>query len=132
MFAFTGKRLIALLAVVLSLGAVIGLSACSGSSQPATPPSATSVLQGDGYTYDSAISSEVQTGLGTEPGLSSLAVGEQGSNVQLVMVLTSPSEASAAASGVQSQYAGQGITVASNGDVLTATGSLSSFAALDG
>lgn len=114
------------LAVVVSV--IAGLSACSGSSQSATPPSATSVLSSDGYTYDSSLTSQVQTGLGSEPGLSSLAVGEQGSNIQLVMVVTTASEASAAASGVQSQYAGDGITVAANGDVITATGSLDAFA----
>jgi hypothetical protein len=115
---------------VLGFGAGAGLAAC-GSSGSSSPPNAQSVLQGNGYTYDSSFTSQVQKSLGSDTtGESSLAAGSQGSNIQLVIVFTSPTEAAAGASGEQQQLSsGSGITVTSNGDVVTATGSFSAWEA---
>lgn len=130
MFGFSKKTLFAILAgLAIIVGTIAGLTACSGGSSPSGPPSATSVLQSDGYTYDSALTGTVQSEIGAQGssvGLSSLAVGSQGSNLQLVMVFGTPAEATEGAAGVGNSA--PGITVTTNGDVLTATGSGTSFA----
>lgn len=129
------RKLLAILGILgVVVGVVAGLSACSGSSGSSAPPSATTVLSSNGYTYDSAITSTVQGEVGSPAGFSSLAVGEKGSDVQLVMVFTSPTQASAGAQAEQTQLGdgSEGIQVVSNGDVVTATGTLSAFAAQGG
>ena len=127
MFTFTGKRLIALLAIVLSLGAVIGLSACSGGSSSSTPQNATQILQSDGYTPSSAYTSALQGGLGSTSGeVTSSQVGTNGGNVQAVIVFDNSTDEQAGAAGIQGQFSG--LNSSSNGDVLTVTGPLTAWA----
>jgi hypothetical protein len=118
----------ALAGTAVIAGVFGGLTACSGGSS--APPSAASVMSADGYTADSALTSTVQSELGSQgstDGLSSLAVGSQGSNIQLVMVFDTAAEASGGATAIGSS---PGINVSTNGDVLTATGTLTAFSNL--
>lgn len=128
------KTLFVIIAGLAVIGGVIGgLTACSGSGSSG-PPNATSVLQSDGYTYDSALTNAVQTQIGgaqsnAADGLSSIAVGSQGNNFQVIMVFDNAAEASAGASGVGST---PGITMSTSGDVVTATGTGTAFANFGG
>jgi hypothetical protein len=114
--------------LLLAAGVGAGLVACS--SGPSSPPTATQVLQSDGYTPSAAFTSSLQNGIGNSDGtITSSEAGTNGGNVQAVVVYDNASDASAGVSAVQSVVGGDGITVTSNGDVLTATGSLSAWAA---
>jgi hypothetical protein len=125
-FTFTRKRLFALLAIVAVLGGIIGLSACSGSSGP---QNATQVLQSDGYTPSAAYTSALQGGLGNTDGMvTSSQAGTNGGNVQAVIVFANATDEQAGAAAVSSQFAG--LQIASHGDVLTATGPLTTWASL--
>jgi hypothetical protein len=115
--------------VLLAVGVGAGLAACSSSS---SPPNATTVLQNDGYTPNSALDSALQSGLdqgGSPTGISSSAAGlsSDGSSIELVIVVSSASEASAVTTELNSEYASEGITTTSNGDVVTADGSYAAF-----
>ena len=132
------KRKIVIASGGLVLAGVLAACGSSGgtSGRPLPPAtasasgqSAASVLQSDGYTPDSAMTSSLTSQLGSTPGVSSLAAGESGKGIQLVVVCDSPALASAAATGEKSALGSSAITVAVNGDVVTATGPLSAWAA---
>jgi hypothetical protein len=91
-------------------------------------PSAVSILQSDGYTPDSSLTSSLQSDPGSTPGVSSFAAGKSGKGIQLIIVCTSPTLASAAATGEKSTLGSSGITLSVNGDVVTDTGALSAWA----
>jgi hypothetical protein len=110
---------------VVGFGAGAGLAACS--SGGGGLPNATSVLQANGYTPSASYTSALQSGLSGTTGVTSSEAGTNGDNIQLVIVFDNSADASAGASGVQSQYGSDGITTTSNGDVLTATGTVSDF-----
>jgi hypothetical protein len=109
-----------------SLAVIAAVTACGGGGASG-PPNATSVLQSDGYTLltgTAAEGSAMLASAGIAPSdVSSLAVGTNGSDEQVVFVFFSPAKASAFAQG----GSGGGITVAQNGDVVTATGSEAVF-----
>lgn len=125
------RRITGVVAVAaLAAGLAGGIGACGGGSSG--PPSATSVLQSDGYTPNSSLTGDLQSGLGSDAAsnVSSLQAGTQGSpptSVQLVIVFTDSGSASTATSALNSQFGGDGITTSQNGDVVTATGSTSAF-----
>jgi hypothetical protein len=104
------------------------LTACGGGAA-AGPPNATSVIQSDGYTPlggSAAEGSAMLASMGEAPAdVSSLAIGTNGSDEQVVFVFFSSAKASAFTQG-QTGTSG-GITVAQNGDVVTATGSEAAF-----
>src|ERR1700733_10947937 len=108
-------------------GAILAIvvSACGSSG----PPSATSVLQSDGYTPSSAIESSIASSLGSGSGVSSSAAGTNSAgNIQVVLVYSNSGTAAIGAAGVKS--AAPGIAVTNNGDVVTATGSAATWASL--
>ncbi len=111
--------------VVLGFGAGAGLAACSSGGGQAN---AQQVLASNGYTYDAALTQQVEQGDGAIPAGDSLAAGEMGSNVEIVIVATSPALASTAEAGVNSEVNGApGITVTQSGDVVTASGPLTAW-----
>jgi hypothetical protein len=124
------KRIYAIAASVAIVGgAVGGLSACSGSSSSA--PTASSVLSSDGYTPNSAYTSALQSGLdGSSEVTSSIAGTNNSGDIQGVVVFDNASDEQAGASALQSQYGGDGLTIASSGTVLTVTGPVSTWAGL--
>ena len=125
---FARKRLAALIAIVAILGGIVGLSACSGGSS--TPQNATQILQSDGYTPSSAFTSSLQGGLTGDTSVTSSQAGTNSAgDVQAVVVFDNASDEATGAAGVSSLASGNGITSASNGDVLTLTGPLSAWAA---
>jgi hypothetical protein len=133
MFTFTRKRIDVFLAsgvaALAAVGVVAGLSACSGGSS--SPPNATQVLQSDGYTVSSAYTSALQSGIdGNSEVLSSIAGTNSSGDIQGVVVFDSASDEQAGASALQSQYSDDGLIVASNGTVLTVTGSESTWASI--
>lgn len=101
-----------------------GLAACGSSGSGTTPqatavsplPSAVSILQSDGYTADSSLTSSLQSDLGSTPGVPSFAAGKSGKGIQLVIVGTSPALASAAETGEKSVLGSCGITLSATGD----------------
>ena len=95
-------------------------------------PSAVSILQSDGYTPDSSLTSSLQSDPGSTPGVSSFAAGKSGKGIQVVIVCASPALASAAATGEKSALGSSGITLSVKSDVVTATGALSAWAAKAG
>jgi hypothetical protein len=129
------KRKITATAVGIVL--IGGLAACGSSGSGTTPqatavsplPSAVSILQSDGYTPDSSLTSSLQSALGSTPGAPSFASGKSGKGIQLVIVCTSPALASAAETGEKSVLGSSGITLSATGDVVTATGPLSAWSA---
>jgi hypothetical protein len=129
---FIRKRIIGILAVVLvALGTIAGLSACSGGSSSSTPQNATQILQSDGYTPSSAYTSALQGGLGSTSGeVTSSQVGTNGGNVQAVIVFDNATDEQAGATGIQGQFTG--LNSASSGDVLTVTGPLTAWASAGG
>lgn len=118
--------------VLVALGLGAGLAACTSGGSSA-PPTATQVLQSDGYTPSAAYTTAMQGGIasaGSQAGqVTSSEAGTNGDNIQGVIVFDNSSDASTAAA--QDPSAG-GITVAQNGDVVTITGSVSSWAAVGG
>lgn len=126
------RRILAILGSVAVLGGTIGgLSACSGSSQSATPQNATQIIQSDGYTPSSTFTQSLQSGLDSDSTVTSSQAGTNGAgDVQAVVVFDNAGDEATGASGVQSLVAGSGITSQSNGDVLTLTGPESAWAAL--
>jgi hypothetical protein len=128
MFTFTRNRLIALIAVIFVLGGVIGLAACSGSSGP---QNATQVLQSDGYTPSATYTSALQGGLNSGGGTTEITSSQAGTNssgdIQGVVVFDNSADAQAGATGAGSS---PGISVVTNGDVVTLTGPSAAWAAL--
>lgn len=118
-----------ILAGAVSAAAVIAAVTACGGGGASVPPNATSVLQSDGYTLlggSAAEGSAMLASMGEAPSdVSSLAVGTNGTDEQVVFVFFSPAKASAFTQG-QTGTSG-GITVAQNGDVVTATGSEAAF-----
>jgi hypothetical protein len=129
MFTFTRNRLIALIAILVVLGGVVGITACSGGSS--APQNATQVLQSDGYTPSATYTSALQSGLNSGGGTTEITSSEAGTNsagdIQGVVVFDNGADATAGATGAGSS---PGITVATNGSVVTLTGSESAWAAL--
>jgi hypothetical protein len=126
------------IASVLTAGAIAvglagGIGACS-SSGSSSPPNATTILQNNGYTVSSDYTSALQSGIGSPSasGVSSSEAGTMGDNVQLVIVFDTSAEASAGASAINDQYAVDGINTTSNGDVVTATGTVGAFSEAGG
>jgi hypothetical protein len=115
--------------VIVAVGLGAGLAACS--SGPSTPANATQILQSDGYTPSAAYTTAMQGGIssaGAQAGqITSSEAGTNGDNIQGVLVFDNASDAQTAAA--QDPSAG-GITVAQNGDVVTITGSITSWASL--
>jgi hypothetical protein len=115
--------------VLVALGVGAGLAACS--SGPTTPPNATQVLQSDGYTPSAAYTTAMQGGIASSGSqasqITSSEAGTNGDNIQGVLVFDNSSDASTA---VAQDTSTPGITVAQNGDVVTITGSISSWAAI--
>jgi hypothetical protein len=113
------------LAVALT---VLTVTACGGSGA-SSPPSAASILVSNGYTPDP--NPDLQAAaqmLGANSGVTSSAVGENAnSSEQFVWVFSSSALAVAGVSTLGGS--GGGITVTQNGDVVTATGSESAWAA---
>jgi hypothetical protein len=108
-------------------GAILAIvvSACGSSG----PPNATSVLQSDGYTPSPAIESSMASSLGSGSGVSSSAAGtDSAGNIQVVLVYSDSGMAAIGAAGVRSDASG--IAVTQNGDVVTATGSATTWANL--
>jgi hypothetical protein len=102
------------------------LTACGGGGA-SSPPSAASILVSNGYTPDPTLQAAAQV-LGSNSGVTSSAVGENAnSSEQFVWVFSSSALAAAGVSTLGGS--GGGITVAQNGDVVTATGSESAWAA---
>ena len=128
---FTGKFIVRLLAVAVAAIIVVPVASCSSGSSG--PPNAIDVLKSDGYTFDPTFTHAAQTGVGSQSaaaGMTSLAAGTKGNSVQIVFVFTSQALATAGASGARSQLGSSGVKVVSNGDVVTATGDVSSFSSV--
>lgn len=114
----------ALVAGAIGIGAVATVACSSG---PSAPPTATQILQSNGYTYDASFTQQLEQGISLPAG-TTMAAGESGSNLELAVVTTSPADASAAASSIQSQ-GDSGLTLTTNGDVVTVVGPLTTWAA---
>jgi hypothetical protein len=123
------KRIVGVVgAAAVLAGTIGGLTACS--SGPATPQNAAQVLQSDGYTPSSAYTQALQSGLSGGGGneiTSSIAGTNNSGDIQGVVVFDNSADATAGAQGAGSS---PGITVNTNGDVVTLTGSVSAWAAL--
>lgn len=128
------RRILAILGSVAVLGGTIGgLSACSGSSQSATPQNATQIIQSDGYTPSATFTQSLQGGLDSDSTVTSSQAGTNSAgNVQAVVVFDNAGDEQTGAAGVQSLVTGSGITAQSNGDVLTLTGPLAAWASVGG
>jgi hypothetical protein len=117
-----------LLAGWVAVAVIAAVTACGGGGASG-PPNATSVLQSDGYTLlvgSGAEESAVLASMGEAPAdVSSLAIGTNGSDDQVVLVFFSSAKASTFDHG-QTGTSG-GITLAQNGDVVTVTGSEAVF-----
>jgi hypothetical protein len=117
---------------VLGLGAG-AVAACGGPSSPASPPTASSTLQSNGYTPSATYTSDFRNGLGSSSGqVTSSEAGTSGEHVQVVMVMDNSADANTVSTGMQGQYGAytNGLTTTQNGDVATVTGSLSDFASI--
>jgi hypothetical protein len=125
MFTFTRNRLFALIAIVLALGGVLGgLTACSGGSS--TPQTATQIIQSDGYTPSAAYTTALQGGLNGDSAVTSSQAGTNAAgDIQGVVVFDNNADAAIGASGVSST---PGISIVTNGDVVTLTGAASAWA----
>jgi len=121
-------RTIAAIAGIVLAGSV---TACGSSGSPASQ-NAAGVLQSDGYTPDSSLTSSLQSQVSTTPGISSLAAGRNSDGIQLVIVCTSPTVANEAETGEQQAIGSSSITLAVNGNVVTATGPTSAWASIGG
>lgn len=109
------------------------VTACGGSvasnpqSAASSPQGAASILVADGYTPDPTMQVAAQV-LGSNSGVTSSAVGENAnSSEQFVWVFGSSALAAAGVSTLGGS--GGGITVTQKGDIVTATGSESAWAA---
>jgi hypothetical protein len=114
---------------VLGLGAD-AVAACGGPSSPASPPTATSMLQSDGYTPSATYTSDFQNGLGSSAGqVTDSEAGTSGDNVQVVMEMDNSADASTVSTEMQTQHGfyTDGLTTKQNGDVVTVTGTVSDF-----
>jgi hypothetical protein len=119
------RKILYIAAGILMLGLTI--AACSGSSQP----SASSILQSDGYTSSVTNFSQSEiSGLESSDsfsGVTSLVAGENSSgNGEIVMVFSSTPPASA----VSSLESTSGVTARVSGDALIVDGSPSALNAL--
>ena len=120
----TVKKMIA--GTVGAVAVLAAVTACGGGG-PASPPSAASILVSNGYTPDPVMQAAAQV-LGSNSGVTSSAAGENANtSVQIVWVFSSSALAAAGVSTLGGS--GGGITVGQNGDVVTATGSESAWAA---
>jgi hypothetical protein len=126
------KRITSILAAgAIAAGLVGGIGACGGGSS--SPPNATQILQSNGYTPSSDYTSDFQNGLGSGSSeVSSSEAGTNGNNVQVVIVADNAADASTAVSALNQQYGGDGLSVTQSGDVVTVTGSISTFANIGG
>jgi hypothetical protein len=107
-----------------------GIAACGSSSSSTTPPSAKTVLQQDGYTYDPALTNAAQSGASMPAGTASVAAGAKGDSIQIVIVFSDSALADVGYAGAKRDLSGKGLAVAHNGDVVTATGPSSAFSSL--
>jgi hypothetical protein len=124
------RRTRAAAGVIAAIGLGAGLAACS--SGPSTPANATQILQSDGYTVSAAYTTALQGGLASANApageiTSSVAGTNSAGDIQGVVVFDNAADAQSGASGAGSS---PGITVATNGDVVTLTGPVSAWAAL--
>lgn len=122
------------IAASVAIAAGIAGTAAACSSSPSAPPTATSVLQSNGYTVLENLSpSQIQSTFGSAaPDISSAAAGSNsGGNLEVALVLNSQGQAEvqAAQSQLQSEIASSpGLSLSVNGAVLTVSGSESAFA----
>jgi hypothetical protein len=118
-----------LLAGSLAIAATaLTVTACGGGG-PSGPPSATSVLQSDGYTLDSAQTSSLSAILASQHiAVLSDAVGDNGAAVEQEVLVFASAASAAQDAQVQNQNdIGTGITTLATGDVETITGPATAF-----
>ena len=126
------KLLLAGSLAVAVIAAVTAVTACGGSGIPG-PPSATSVLQADGYTLDSAQTSSFSALLSSQHiAVLSDALGNNAAGVeQEVLVFASAASAAQDAQAQNQNDADTGITTLATGDVETITGPATAFVSAD-
>ena len=117
-----------LLAGSLAVAVIAAVTACGGGGISG-PPSATSVLQSDGYTLDSAETSSFSALLASQHiGVLSDALGANGAGVEQEVLVFASAASAAQDAQVQNQTnAGTGITTLATGDVETITGPATAF-----
>jgi hypothetical protein len=117
-----------LLAGSLAITVIAAVTACGGGGISG-PPSATSVLQSDGYTLDSAQTSSLSALLaGQHIVVLSDAVGNNGAGVeQEVLVFASAASAAQDAQVQNQNNVGTGLQALATGDVETITGPATAF-----
>lgn len=118
-----------ILAGTVSAAAIIAAVTACGGGGASGPPSATSVLQSDGYTLDSAQTSGFSALLTSQHvAVQSAAVGNNGAGVeQEVLVFASAASAAQDALAQNEDNLGTGITALATGDVETITGPATAF-----
>jgi hypothetical protein len=121
-----------LLAGSVSVAVIAAVTACGGGGISG-PPSATSVLQSDGYALDSAQTSSFSALLASQHiVVLSDAIGNNGAGVeQEVLVFASAASAAQDAQVQNQDNVGTGITTLATGDVETITGPATAFVSAD-